>query len=131
MLKIICVLLCVDPSISVTFSDERCSGTGVCPGDTVYVTCKAFELTSELLRVIIPPDSVYPTIYYFGDSDRVLLERNISLVSNSVQGSFRNLTYEITVSLTGSMLNRGPVVCFDINIKSMSNCKVKGELLLL
>ena len=112
----------------MTFSDERCNGAGVCPGDTVYVTCNAFELTSETLRVIIPPD-MSPTIYYYGEADHVILERNISVVSSTVQGSLGNLTYEITVSLTGSMLNKGPIVCFDRNTRSKSSCKVKGESL--
>lgn len=118
----------VDPSISVTFSDERCDGAGVCPGDTVLVTCEAFQLTSEVLSIIIPPDeSESPSLLYIGEYDHLSNNRNVTVVSKSVEEKNETLNYEISISLMGSVLGGGPIVCSDKHIESQSSCKVRGE----
>ena len=127
---------CLDPSIEVLFSDQRCySNIGVCPSDTVNVTCKAFELTQTTLRVTIPPDDTptFTVLYVSGNGESsnylIFPPGQTTVVLQSVEEKNGTFNYVMTMSLTGSDLIGGPVVCSDGgDYTSTSSCRIAGEI---
>ena len=112
------------------FSDQRCyNSIGICPSDIINVTCNASELTQKTLGVTIPPDE-FPdiTIFYSSVNNQIIPEGKIFVVSQGIQTKNGMVDYEITMSLTGSVLMSGPVVCSDGDYNGSATCRVAGEI---
>ena len=113
------------PSAVASFSDARCTASGVCPNDPLIFTCEV-----SVMRVILPTGE-HENISIGDRASDVSLPAGftaVSLVITRIDTSTRNFSLTLSIE-NASLLNGGQIKCDDttpINV-AMAECKLAGK----